>query len=103
MVNVAYSADVDHIDEPLTEAADERPDQPIRIRLQPSIFRKAGSAQGQHRAWQGVSWTLECRDVEEAAALREAMRVFFEAVGERGPEAVAAWIQSGETHGETQG
>ena len=93
MVNVAYSADLDHIDEPLYEAAGERPGQPVRIRLQPSVFRKLPGEQSQHRAWAGVSWTLDCRDVQEAIALREALRVFFEKVGQRGPEAVAALLQ----------
>jgi hypothetical protein len=88
MVAVTYSADVDHIDDQAYEAEAERPGEPIRIRIQPSIFRKAAGAQGQHRAWLDVSWMLECKDAKEAIALREAMRIFFEQVGEKGAEAV---------------
>jgi hypothetical protein len=96
MVNVAYSADVDHLDEAPREAEAERPNEPIRIRVQPGIFRKAGGAAGQYKSWLDVSWIMECKDAEEAIALREAMRVFFEQVGTRGPEAVRA-VLLGET------
>ena len=93
MVNVAYSADVDHIDEAPFEAQAERPEEPIRIRVQPGIFRKAAGAAGQYKSWLDVSWIMECQNAEEAIALREAMRAFFEAVGDRGPIAVKALLQ----------
>jgi hypothetical protein len=85
-MEMSYSADVDHIDEPVQQAAEERkPGESIRIRLQPSIFRRP---LGQHRMWPGVSWTVDCATVEEAIALREAMRAFFEAIVRDGPTAV---------------
>lgn len=86
-MQMTYSADVDHIDEPLELAASERskPEEPIRIRLQPSIFRPGLR---QQRFWAGVSWTVDCQDVAEAVGLREALRCFFEAVQKHGPRAV---------------
>lgn len=94
MMNVTYSADVEHLDEPIYEAAAERPGLPIRIRLQPSIFRRPadGTVSGQHRSWVNVSWVLECSDVAEALALRQAMQIFFEAVGQEGPATIAERI-----------
>jgi hypothetical protein len=88
-----YSADVDHIDEPIEEAAAERTQvgESIRIRVQPSIYRRV---LGQHRMWAGVSWTIDCATVEEAVALREALRVFFEALARDGPELVTRHLTS---------
>lgn len=92
-MQMTYSADVDHIDEPLELAARERtkPDEPIRIRLQPSLFRRQF---GQHRFWPGVSWTVDCQDVAEAVSLREALRAFFEAVVRLGPARVMAALSA---------
>lgn len=82
-MEMSYSADVDHIDEPIEAAAAERREgEPLRIRLQPSIFRRGV---GQHRMWPGVSWTVDCKDVAEAVALREGLRAFFEAMVREGP------------------
>lgn len=83
-MEMSYSKDVDRIDEPVQEAEAERTNanQTIRIRIQPSIFRRP---LGQHRMWPGVSWTLDCQSAEEAIALREAMRLFFEQVAAVGP------------------
>jgi hypothetical protein len=86
-MDMTYSADVDRLDEPLYEAAKERTaeTQPIRIRVQPAIYRPGIQ---QHRMWPGVSWTLDCRTVEEAIAFRETMRVFFEQIALVGPDEV---------------
>ena len=86
-LDMTYSADVDHIDDPIHEAAGERTKagETIRIRVQPSIFRRA---LGQHRMWQGVSWTIDCAGPEDAISLREAMRAFFDAVVRLGPARV---------------
>lgn len=84
-MEMSYSADVDHIDDAIRDAAAERKTgESIKIRVQPSIFRRTVA---QHRMWPGVSWTVECSTVEEAIALREAMRTFFETVVQLGPEA----------------
>lgn len=87
-MEMIYSADVEKIDEPIVQAASERTaeGETIRIRIQPSIYRRA---LGQHRMWQGVSWTLDCQTVEEAIALRETMRLFFEQMAAVGPAAMA--------------
>ena len=88
----SYSADVDHIDEPIVAAATEqKAGETIRIRIQPSIFRRP---LGQHRMWPGVSWTVDCRDTAEAIALREAMRAFFEAVVRVGPVPLIAELNA---------
>jgi len=86
-MDATYSANVDQIDQPVIEAAAERTKvgETIRIRVQPSIFRRAI---GQHRMWPGVSWTLDCASPEEAIALREAMRVFFAQTAQVGPVAM---------------
>lgn len=79
-MNVTYSADIDHIDDPVRAAAEEAPGEPIKIRIQPSVLRRGKD--NQQRAWAGVSWNLEVGAVDEAVALREALRAFFE-VAER--------------------
>lgn len=86
-MEMTYSADVDKIDEPVHQAASERTaeTQPIRIRVQPAIYRPGIQ---QHRMWQGVSWTLDFGTVDEAIALRESMRLFFERMVRLGPVAM---------------
>lgn len=85
-METSYSADIDHIDDAVKLAAAERREgESIRVRLQPSLYRRSV---GQHRDWAGVSWCIDCTGVEEAIALREALRVFFEALGRVGPNAV---------------
>ena len=92
-MEMSYSADVDGIDVPVQEAAAERvkPGEPIRIRIQPSIFRRKVA---QHRMWPGVSWTLNCTTVEEAIELREAMRIFFDQCSKVGPHQVRIDLES---------
>jgi hypothetical protein len=86
-MEMTYSADVDHLDDAAHEAGAERvkPDEPIRVRIQPSLFRRKVA---QHRMWAGVSWTVDCATVEETIQLREALRVFFAAVVRLGPARV---------------
>lgn len=88
-MQTSYSADVEHIDEPIETAARERtkPDESIRIRVQPSILRRG---LGQHRMWAGVSWTVDCATVAEAIELRVALTAFFEALGRDGAAQVTA-------------
>jgi hypothetical protein len=91
-MEMSYSADVDHIDEPVIEAAaEQKPGETIRIRVQPSIFRRV---LGQHRMWPGVAWTVDCATPAEAVQLREALRAFFEAVVRVGPGPLIGELQS---------
>lgn len=84
-MEVTYSADAVDLDAPAYEAQTERPDRPIRLRVQPTLLRvKPGETVGNHQAWPGVSWTLECQGAEEAIAIREALRVFFATIADRG-------------------
>lgn len=87
-MEVTYSAAVNlALDQPVHDAHAERPGKPIRIRLQPTIFR-VREGRGQQQAWAGVSWILACQSPAEAIALREGLKVFFEAVTQLGPVAV---------------
>lgn len=89
-MDVAYSAaSRDELDRPAYEAQAERPDKPVRLRIQPTLLR----TEGQHQAWPGVSWTVECQDAEETIAVREALRAFFEALGVQGPVVLATELQ----------
>jgi hypothetical protein len=91
-MEMTYSKDVERLDEPIFEAAHEqKPGETIRIRIQPSIFRRLHS---QHRMWPGLSWTIDCQDTAEAIALREALRAFFEAVVRVGPAPLITELNS---------
>jgi hypothetical protein len=86
-METTYSADTAHIDDSVRQAAAERKsqDDPIKVRLQPSLYRASSR---QHRDWVGVSWTIDCKDADEALLLREALRVFFQALGSYGADMV---------------
>jgi hypothetical protein len=89
-MEVTYSAAINpSLDQPVHDAQTERPGKPIRIRLQPTIFRlRDGGLGGQQQAWAGVSWIVECQSAAEAIELKEALKRFFDAVGAFGPAAV---------------
>ena len=97
-MEVTYSANISQLDRPLKEAAGERTrsNEPIRIRLQPSLFRRA---LGQHRHWTGLSWTIDCGSVDEAVGMRKALQAFFEVLVQSGPAETQAMLErSQETH-----
>lgn len=94
-MEVSYSADQKDIDEPLAEAKAERPAKSIKLRLQPAIFRlkpKATDGSGTYQAWRGVAWTVECDGEDDAIALREGLRMFFETVKVFGAEGARAYL-----------
>ena len=68
----------------LRRAAKSQPGKPIKVRLQPQLetidlkYRRFPC----YLAWRGVHWVVECQTVDEARALRDAMIVFFDVVGE---------------------
>lgn len=94
-MQTSFSADAGDPDQALREAFDERPGRGLRIRLQPSILRASQGRAGQHIPWKHVRWSVDCESVEEASALREALRLFFVLVAERGPEAMLAALLAG--------
>ena len=82
-MEATYSRDLEGIDQPVYDAAAERPGKPIRVRVQPSLFRvskRREGATGDQIAWAKVSWIIECHTPEEVIALREAMKEFFEVI-----------------------
>jgi hypothetical protein len=83
-------------DTPIREALAERPGKPVKIRIQPAIWRLVGDTRGQYRAWREVSWMIECENAEEALALRDVMRAFFLKLGEEGPHAIEARLNAKE-------
>jgi hypothetical protein len=88
-MDISYSADPTDIDRPAFEAQAERPDRPIRLRIQPTLLRvKPGGNLGNHRSWSGVSWTLECPTAEEVVTVRLALQAFFAALAKHGAVAV---------------
>lgn len=90
-MEISYSADVTDLNRPAYEAQAERPDLPIRLRVQPTLLRvKPGAIGGNHKSWPGVSWTLECKDAEEAIAIRDALRSFFLALSRVSPRVIEA-------------
>lgn len=90
-MEITYSADAVDLDRPAFEAQAERPDSPIRLRVQPTLLRvRPGETGGNHRSWSGVSWAIECQTAEEAIAVRKALEAFFGALGRQGAVAVEA-------------
>lgn len=92
MATIEYSAEVPseaQLDQPVYAAQQERPDQPIKLRIQPTLLRvPAGSTRSNHQAWTGLSWNLDCATAAEAIAVRKALAAFFAAIGAEGPEVV---------------
>ena len=88
-MDVNYSGDVSQLDERVREAAAERPGQPVRLRVQPSMRR----GDGRYTSWQGVVWRIDCPTAEDAIALKEAMRAFFTAAQTIGSARVSELLQ----------
>ena len=83
-MQVQYSAETLDLDKAVEEAQAERPDKPIRVRLQPALLRSDGA----YVAWRGVAWSVACETPAEAIALRQALVAFFAAIGTHGIAAV---------------
>jgi hypothetical protein len=82
-----FARDLKDQDRPIAEAYADRPGKPLKIRIQPMILTAR-----QYRAWKDVRWTLDCDTPAEAFAVRDAMRLFFEALTSCGPAPVSATL-----------
>jgi hypothetical protein len=87
-----YGRDLQDDEQPIRDALQARPGKPLKIRLQPAVFWP-GVGRGQYKVWRDVIWTVECDTAEEAFALRDALRAFFQAVGVKGPVPVRALLR----------
>ena len=88
-MEIKYSADVVDLDKPALDAQAERPGQTVRLRIQPTLVRlRPGDVTPNHRAWSGVSWSLECPTALDAIAVRQALQVFFQAIAQQGAEQI---------------
>lgn len=88
-MEVSYSQAVINLDQPALDAQAERPDRPLRLRIQPTLLRqKAGQTIANHQSWPGVSWTLECQTADEAIQVRKALTTFLAALNQHGAVAV---------------
>ena len=88
-MQVNYSADrLAQIDRVVEEAARERGEPGVRVRVQPALLRGNGS----YTAWPGVVWKIDCPTVEDAVALRELLRVVFGALRVASADQIAAAI-----------
>lgn len=90
-MQVNYSADVSALDAPVVEAARERPNKAIRIRVPLLLFRvkpDGTASSGVYRSWNNVSWIVECDSVGEAVRTRETLQLFFQAIQAFGTEGV---------------
>lgn len=86
MLDVQYTADPLDLDKPAMDAHAERPDKPLRLRVQPTLLRKSGD----HVAWKGVAWSVNCPTVADAIAVRHALELFFARLADTGVAAVEA-------------
>lgn len=84
-----FARDLADQNQPIYEAASERPGKPLKLRLQPMILTAR-----QYRAWRDVSWTLACESPEEIFAVRDAMKVFFAALAAHGPATVSSTLHT---------
>ena len=94
LVHVNYSVPTDQ-DALVYEAYAERPDKPLRLRVQPDIFRLNRGERGRYDAWKGVHWTVELETPGEAVALKDALRLFFAVAEEIGADGVRERLLSG--------
>lgn len=88
-MEVLYSADTPDIDRPAHDAAAERGEKSVRLRLQPNLLRGRN-----YIVWPGVSWVVECKDADDAIAVREALREFFALLKQCGPVDTRAILAS---------
>lgn len=81
------------IDDPLEQAAKERPGQPLKVRVQPTVLRhESGRKSAHYGSWRNLHWTLSIANVAEARLFREALSAFFFVAEQQGIEVVRACL-----------
>lgn len=88
------SSSVSTNDSPIAGALEERPGKPVRIRLQPTMLRLQPTGLSTYMVWQDVHWTIECENLEETRAFREALKAFFWQLEMVGPDQVRDRLSS---------
>lgn len=86
-------------DGPIAAAARERDGKPIKLRIQPMVLRTNKGKGSQYHAWKDVRWTVECDSPEEAYAVRDALLVFFPALGRVGAKTVIRLLKEAKAEG----
>jgi hypothetical protein len=82
---VDISSSLAPIDDVLEQAAAERPGQPLKLRVQPTLLRhEAGRKSAHYGSWKNLHWTLMLNSVDEGRAVREALSTFFFLIGHLG-------------------
>lgn len=77
-------------DEVIREAKAHAGADPIRVRVQPSIYNREKG----HILWPQVAWTTLCASLEEVRQLRKALDMFFEAIHRGGIEQVIEQLRA---------
>lgn len=88
-MDIKYAGNRTDLDTILPIAQRARPGKPIRVRVQPTIFRD-----GSYHSWSGVAWRVDCGTLEEASALRQALQAFFEIVDLQGIEQTKVMLEA---------
>ena|SRR5215471_5865541 len=94
-----YAQDFKDPTVPLREAINERGGKPLKMRFQPAILRVRPKGDLMYVGWKQVRWTLEIDTVEEALVVRDTLRLFFETLTSKGPDAVRTLLLNGEGGG----
>jgi len=83
------NSSISPVDQSIIDAIEERPGEPIRIRLQPTVLRfREGDPRASYQAWKDLHWLVELDDLDEVRALREGLAAFFWIAGQHGIGAV---------------
>ena len=69
-------------------AADQRPGEPIRLRIPLMVWRRPDADPGKYQYVRGKHWNIRCDNTAEVEALCGLLTQFFAAVAKDGPRIV---------------